>query len=217
MISVKIVESTCHLSKSFIGVNHNHLRCLKFLSRFKLPLKTVRMNPHHHSDLIKLIILCHHLEITGINKIHRIDFSMLLISSPCLNCHKWMILMTGLPTGRFNAEFPMAYRNTLNMALSCPGAMKRNCLKIFIIHIKAGTVYLCQMKESFSCIYHLDASGNHIYIFKYRIRKYRLKTCNGILTGNLKRTTFFFRSERSRQAYKRLFSTQNFVRYIVHG
>ena len=205
------MESTCHLSKSFTGVNHNNLGCLEFLFRLKFPLKTVRMNPHHHPDLVKLVILYHHLKVTGIDKIHCIDFPMLLISSPGFNRHKRMILMAGLPTGRLDAEFSMTYRNTLDLAFPCPGAMKSNCLKVLIVHIKAGTVYLRQIKGIFSRIYHLNASGDHIYILKYRIGKYRLKPCNGILTGNFKRTALLLRSEGSRQPCERWFPAQDFM------
>ena len=83
MLSVKVMENPRHSSKSFMRVDHHNLRRLKLLSRHKLPLEVLWMNPHHHTHLVKLIILHKRLEIPGINKVHCINLSMLLVCSLC--------------------------------------------------------------------------------------------------------------------------------------
>ena len=94
VIPIQIMVCPRHLSKTFPRIDKNHFRSRKTLLRFQFPRKSFRMNPHHHTHRIKLTFfrLCN--KISGIHKIHCINFSHILIRFWSYQSHERTFLMT---------------------------------------------------------------------------------------------------------------------------
>ena len=211
MISVEIMEDPRHLSKSLRRIDEHGLRCLEGFSLFQLPGKIFRMDSHGHTYLIKLIRLYLCLEIAGIYKMHGIYFTIFLIGILRLQCQERMILMAGLSTYGLHTVFAMTYRYCLYLSLSCPGTMQGNRFKIFIIHIKAGRIYLGQIKIFLTCVHYLYTSCDYICFIKNTILQNHLKSCYLILAKDLKSLTLSCFSKGCRQTFKSIFSLRDLM------
>ena len=139
MVPVKVMITSCHRSKTVSGVNYIHLRCLEFLSRCKEPGKFLRIDSHSHTEVINLSCRTSCQEVSGIDEMHGIDFSVLLVCSVCHKSHKRMLLMAGFSSCGRDHLFSIMELSGLDVTLSCPGSVKRQHGKILIVHIQAGT------------------------------------------------------------------------------
>ena len=143
---------------------------------------------------------------------HCVNLSALLISSRCYHCHKRMLLMAGLASSGGNQLFSVAECALLDMTFSCPGSAKGEHLKIFVVHIEAGTVDFFHLQCFASLIFHADTSGDNVFFRKDRIGQHNHKTKDRIFAGDFQRFNFLFRSKRRRKSGKRTFSFKNFIR-----
>ena len=139
MTAVQIMEGLRHLSKSRIRINHYHLRCLECLACFQFPFKSFRVNSHNHANRIKFRHFCLRHKITGIHKMHGIDFTHILIGSRCHQCQKRMLLMAAFPSPGSHLMSSTGQRVTHNLPFSRPCSGQRQHFKILVVHIQAGT------------------------------------------------------------------------------
>ena len=139
MTAVQIMEGLCHLSKSGIRINHYYFWCLERLACFQFPFKSFRMDSHHHANRIKFRYFCLRHKITGIYKMHGIDFTHILIGSRRHQCQKRMLLMAAFPSPGSHLMFSAGQRITHNLPLSRPCSGQRQHFKILIVHIQTGT------------------------------------------------------------------------------
>ena len=169
MTAVQIMEGLCHLPKSRIRINHYHFRCLERLACFQFPFKSFWMDSHNHANCIKFRHFCLRHKITGIHKMHGIDFPHILIGSRCHQCQKRMLLMAAFPSPGTHLMSSAGQRITLDLTFSrpCPGQCQH--LKILIIHIQTCTEHLFQKNRFLTMIYNADTPCDGIHIFKNRI------------------------------------------------
>ena len=141
VISVKIMETAAHLRKPLSRICADHFRRLKAFPGRKIPGKLLSVDTHHHSHTVELVYLRLSQKITGINKMHRINLSLLSGSTRRDKRYKGVLLMARLPPHRTDGLFPIVERLSLNMPFSGPGTTQTDHLKVFIVHIQTGAVY----------------------------------------------------------------------------
>ena len=139
MIPVKVMITSCHLTEPVSGIGHDYFRCLEGFARFKEPGKFLRADSHGHTQVVKLAEFCLCQEVSGIDEMHGIDLSVLLVCSVCHKSHKRMLLMAGFSSCGRDHLFSIMELSGLDMAFSCPGSVKRQHGKILIVHIQADT------------------------------------------------------------------------------
>ena len=122
MVSVKIVETAAHLPEPLPRISQDHLRRLKSFFAGKHPAELIIVNPHHHTHAVILCQFRLRQKISGIHKMHRVNFSFPLVRTGCNKRHKRMLLMAGFSPQGGNRLFSIAQRPLLNMPLSRPCA-----------------------------------------------------------------------------------------------
>ena len=215
MFSIEIMESLCHLPDSCIGINHYHFWCLKCLLWIQFPGKSFSMNPHYHANSIEFCHFRLRHKVSGIHKMHRINFAHILIGSRCHQRQKWMFLMTALSSPGANLMSSSGKRCSLNLPFPCPGPGQCHHLKTFVIHIQTCAQYFFQIQWRRSCIDNLHASGYDIHIFKNRKTKYCFQIQEFIFQGDLQCLTFFFRSECCRKTCQRFLAMKNLMFFVM--
>ncbi len=109
-----------HSVKPIRGINHDDLRGGKLISRFQLPGKARRINPHDSPNTVKLIYLCRGNKISGIDEAEAINLSALLRRMPSGDCQKRMLLMARFTAYGRNGLLSIADLAPVDMAFSCP-------------------------------------------------------------------------------------------------
>ena len=214
MLPVKFLIAPGHFPKSLSGIGENDLRCLEGSSCLKIPAEVLRTDPHRHADRIKLAAFHLSDKISGINKMHTVNFSAFLIRSRSQKCNKRMLLMAGFsPEGGYQL-FSISQGTSLDMAFSCPGTVKAQHLKILIIHIHTGTVDLFHTQRLIAFIYQADAPCNHILFFKNRITQDHLQAKDRILTDQIQSLHFFLCTKGSRKSLQFLLAFVDLITFI---
>ena len=217
VFSVKIVEGAGHFPKALSGISHHHLGCLELRSRHQLPAEILRIDSHHHTDLLIGILLHLHPEISGVYKMHGIDLPCLLGGSRCLQRHKGVILMACLSPKRFHRVLHAAYRQALNMALPCPGPVKRDGFKLPVIHIQTCGIDLGQVNILRALIDHPDTPCDHVRILKHTVLQDHLKSRHAVLTQDLQYTTLILPSKGSRHLSEGSLPPFDLVGHVIKG
>ena len=142
---------------------------------------------------------------------HCVNLAALLIRSRCHQGHKRVLLMAGLSFSGGNELFSVTERTLLDVAFSSPGSMKRKHLKVFVVHIEAGTVDFLYLQRFTAFIFHADTSGDNVFFCKNRVGKDNNKIKNRIFAGDFQSFYFVLGSKRSRKTGQRAFSFENFI------
>ena len=142
---------------------------------------------------------------------HCVNLAALLIRSRCHQGHKRVLLMAGLSFSGGNELFSVTERTLLDVAFSSPGSMKRKHLKVFVVHIEAGTVDFLYLQRFTAFIFHADTSGDNVFFCKNRVGKDNNKIKNRIFAGDFQSFYFVLGSKRSWKTGQRAFSFENFI------
>ncbi len=169
MLTIKIMVGPGHFSKALCREGHNNLRGLEALAGPQIPGEFLLADTHDHPNGIKLGLLHLADKVSGIYKMHGIYLALLLISSRCHKGNEGVFLVAGFSFCGGYQLLSIAHPSSLNVALPGPGSVKGQELKIFIVHIQAGTVNLLKFDFLAAFIGNLDTSCDHILFFKDRI------------------------------------------------
>ena len=145
MIAVQIMEGFRHLSKPGVRVDQHCLRRLEGLARQQPPAEALRMNAHHHAHRVMLRQLRLRQKIAGVDKIHRIHFTDVLRGFRSHQSQEGITLMAGFSAHRGHTLISTRQLLPFDMALPRPGAVQRDLLKRFVIHIQAGAQHALQI------------------------------------------------------------------------
>ncbi len=117
--------------------------------------------------------------------------------------------MSGHPPAGGNTPESVSQPSGLPVTLPGPGAVKRERLKIPVIHIQRHGTHLFQPELFSPLISNLHMTCSHIRILEYRIGQHRLKAKAFVPADNLQGFAFSLSRKRSRKARKLLLSLIN--------
>ena len=166
MITIKIMQITCHIAHTFRRESQNNFRSSKTLSLLKFPAKIFCIDSHRYTDWFKLAFFNLRLKISRINKVHCIYIALCLCRIRIHPCNKRMFLMWRLSTDRTYALLSITKLFAFNLTFSRPWAMQCQPFIITIIHIDACWIYFRQIYRICAMINHTNTSRNNIFFFK---------------------------------------------------
>ena len=187
MVPVQIMQASAHAPQTLGGIDKHCLRRVKALSRYKLPAKIFGVNANLHPKTVKLRLFHLCQEIAGVDKVKTVHLSLLLSGVLRYQRQKRMLLVRGLSPHGSDTLLTVSDLTKIQVAFSGPGALKRQHLVIFLIHIHA-----CRhdFREENTFLRHIPqryASDYHVHVRKNAVAQRCFQADAGILRHNLKR------------------------------
>ena len=105
-------------------------------------------------------------KVAGINEVHGVDASFGLAGAVCCQGHKRLHMVACLPAQGRYGMFSLCDLVRGDMSFSCPAAVQCDQVKIFIVHVQAGTEDFFQIEFFPAFIDGCHAASNGIGIFK---------------------------------------------------